>query len=240
MVKRALEYIYIFEKEGFRDMIVSLKSSEPYETLKAYRLFASKTDYPIHLGITATGKGQVAKFKSAMVIGTLLMEGIGDTLRVSLTGAPHEEVKVGKDILEAAGIRKDGPQIISCPTCGRCEIDLVSLVDEVTEATKDMKNNIFIAIMGCVVNGPGECEGADVAIFAGKGRGIIYVQGEQTQTVTEDRMLDALLHECRELAAKVQRGEAKLIGAHVEVKPPDPLPRKGGSVPLSVVRQHRA
>ncbi len=125
----------------------------------------------------------------------------------------------------------------ACPTCGRIEVDLFKLVTDVRrKLAEEITLPIKVAVMGCVVNGPGECEGADVAIFAGGHKGIIYVQGEQKQTVPEERMLDALLHECRELSARVQRGEATLSNAHVDVKPPDPLPRKGGGVPLSVIR----
>ena len=169
---------------------------------------------------------------------TLLSNGIGDTIRISYAADPVYEVEDGKELLCSLGLRaRTEPELIACPTCGRIEVDLFTLVQEVrTKLATEIALPLKVAVMGCVVNGPGECEGADVAIFAGKGRGIIYVQGEQRQTVTEDRMLDALLHECRELAAKVQRGDAKLIGAHVEVVPPDPLPRKDGSVPLPLRR----
>ncbi|MEW6251685.1 MAG: flavodoxin-dependent (E)-4-hydroxy-3-methylbut-2-enyl-diphosphate synthase, partial [Planctomycetota bacterium] len=153
--------------------------------------------------------------------------GIGDTIRISYAADPVYEVEDGKELLCSLGLRgRTEPELIACPTCGRIEVDLFKLVSDVrqklaAEITLPMK----VAVMGCVVNGPGECEGADVAIFAGKGRGIIYVQGEQKQTVTEERMLEALLAECRELERRVRRGEARLIGRHVEVTPPETSPQ---------------
>src|SRR5262249_48316023 len=159
----------------------------------------------------------------------------GDTIRISYAAEPVHEIDDGKELLCCLGLRsRTEPELIACPTCGRIEVDLFKLVTDVRQKiSQEIKLPIKVAVMGCVVNGPGECEGADVAIFAGSRKGIIYVQGEQKATVPEDQMLDALLRECHALAARVQRGEAQLLGAHVDIAPPDPLPRKHGGVPLS-------
>ncbi len=169
-------------------------------------------------------------------LGTLLANGIGDTVRISYASDPVYEVEDAKEMLCCLGLRpRVEPELIACPTCGRIEIDLIKLVADVRTRLAAIKTPVKVAVMGCVVNGPGEAEGADVAVFAGKGRGIIYVQGEQTRTVTESEMLDALFEESVKFAERVERGEATLSGAKVSIKPPDPLPRKAdGSVPLPV------
>jgi (E)-4-hydroxy-3-methylbut-2-enyl-diphosphate synthase len=170
-------------------------------------------------------------------LGTLLANGIGDTVRISYASDPVYEVEDAKEILCCLGLRaRVEPELIACPTCDRIEIDLIKLVADVRLKLAAIKTPVKVAVMGCVVNGPGEAEGADVAVFAGRGRGIIYVQGEQTRTVTESEMLDALYEESVKFAQRVERGEATLSGAKVNIKPPDPLPRKAdGSIPLKVV-----
>jgi (E)-4-hydroxy-3-methylbut-2-enyl-diphosphate synthase len=238
MLEKLDEYLRVFDAEGFHEVVISAKSPDPRIVIDAYTAISQRYDYPLHLGVTHAGPPETGRIRSIAALGTLLANGIGDTIRISYAADPVYEIEDGKELLCSLGLRpRTEPELIACPTCGRIEVDLFTLVQEVrARLAAEITLPLKVAVMGCVVNGPGECEGADVAIFAGKGRGIIYVQGEQRQTVTEDRMLDALLHECRELAAKVQRGEAKLIGAHVEVKPADPLPRKDGSMPLPMRR----
>jgi (E)-4-hydroxy-3-methylbut-2-enyl-diphosphate synthase len=163
--------------------------------------------------------------------------GIGDTIRISYAADPVYEVEDAKELLCSLGLRnRVEPELIACPTCGRIEIDLIKLVAEVRQRLSTIKTPVKVAVMGCVVNGPGEAEGADVAVFAGKGRGVIYVQGKQTRTVTEADMFDALYEESLAFAQRVERGEAQLSSGKVTIAPPDPLPRSDGSVPLAVVR----
>jgi (E)-4-hydroxy-3-methylbut-2-enyl-diphosphate synthase len=237
MLEKLDEYLRIFEAEQFYDVVISAKSPDPRIVIDAYTAISQRYDYPLHLGVTHAGPPETGRIRSITALGTLLATGIGDTIRISYAADPVFEVEDGKELLCCLGLRgRTGPELIACPTCGRIEVDLFKLVADVRQRlAAEIKLPLKVAVMGCVVNGPGECEGADVAIFAGKGRGIIYVQGEQKQTVTEDRMLDALLDECRELAARVGRGEAKLIGAQVEVKSPKAQPSKG-SAPLPVLR----
>ena len=236
MIETLQEYLRIFEENDFRDVVLSLKSIDPTIVLDAYRAAADRFDLPLHLGLTHAGPPETGRIRSIAALGTLLACGIGDTIRISYASDPIHEVEDAKELLCSLGLRnRVEPELIACPTCGRIEVDLITLVTEVRRKLADeIKIPIKVAIMGCVVNGPGECEGADVAIFAGKGRGIIYVQGEQKQTVREDQMLEALLEECRNFARKVERGEAQLTNASVNIVPPDPLPRKDGSVPLPI------
>ena len=170
-----------------------MKSSSVPVTMQAYRLFAQRSDYPLHLGVTETGTVQMGIVKSAMGIGGLLCSGIGDTMRVSLTADPVEEVRVAKQILQAAGLRQEGPNIISCPTCGRTQIDLIGLVRQVEQALADCKKPITVAVMGCVVNGPGEAREADVGIAGGENCGYLFVKGEPKRKVSAERMLPELL-----------------------------------------------
>ena len=237
MLEKLAEYLKIFEDEQFYDVVISAKSPDPRIVIDAYTAISRQFDYPLHLGVTHAGPPETGRIRSIAALATLLSNGIGDTIRISYAAEPVYEIEDGKELLCSLGLRpRTEPELIACPTCGRIAVDLFSLVQQVrARLAAEIKLPLKVAVMGCVVNGPGECEGADVAIFAGKGRGIIYVQGEQKQTVSEDKMLDALLAECRELAAKVQRGEAKLIGAHVEVKP-DPSPRADCSVSLPRVK----
>ena len=193
LVESAFEHLELLEKYGFYDTCLSMKSSTVPTMVAAARLFRSKCDYPLHIGVTETGPVKMGLMKSAMGIGALLLDGIGDTIRVSLTDDPVEEVYAAKDILKAAGLRKEGVNIISCPTCGRTRIDLIGLVNQVDAALKDCEKPITVAVMGCVVNGPGEAREADIGIAGGDGWGMIFEKGEQVEKLPYDQLLDALL-----------------------------------------------
>ena len=199
LVESAFEHLELLEKQGFYDTCVSMKSSTVPTMVAAARLFRSKCDYPIHIGVTETGPVKQGLMKSAMGIGALLLDGIGDTIRVSLTDDPIEEVYAAKDILKAAGLRKEGVNIISCPTCGRTRIDLIGLVNKVDEALKDCQKPITVAVMGCVVNGPGEAREADIGIAGGDGWGMIFEKGEQVEKLPYDELLPALLNRIEKL-----------------------------------------
>ena len=193
LVESAFEHLELLEKQGFYDTCVSMKSSTVPTMVAAARLFRSKCDYPIHIGVTETGPVKQGLMKSAMGIGALLLDGIGDTIRVSLTDDPIEEVYAAKDILKAAGLRKEGVNIVSCPTCGRTRIDLIGLTNKVDEALKNCEKPITVAVMGCVVNGPGEAREADIGIAGGDGWGMIFEKGEQVEKLPYDQLLPALL-----------------------------------------------
>ena len=193
LVESAFEHIALLEKYSFYDTCVSMKSSTVPTMIAAARLFRSRCDYPLHIGVTETGPVRQGLIKSAMGIGALLVDGIGDTIRVSLTDDPVEEVYAAKDILKAAGLRKEGVNIISCPTCGRTRIDLIGLVNQVDEALKDCQKPITVAVMGCIVNGPGEAREADIGIAGGDGWGTIFVKGEQVEKLPYEELLPALL-----------------------------------------------
>ena len=193
LVESAFEHLELLEKYGFYDTCLSMKSSTVPTMVAACRLFRSKCDYPLHIGVTETGPVKMGMIKSAMGIGALLLDGIGDTIRVSLTDDPVQEVYAAKDILKAAGLRKDGVNIISCPTCGRTSIDLIGLVNRVDEALKDCQKPITVAVMGCVVNGPGEAREADIGIAGGDGWGMIFEKGVQVEKRPYDELLPALL-----------------------------------------------
>jgi (E)-4-hydroxy-3-methylbut-2-enyl-diphosphate synthase len=199
MVSSALRTIEWMEDLGFQQIKVSLKASDVLRTVEAYRLFSKTTDYPLHLGITEAGRGSDAIVKSSLGIGILLSEGVGDTLRVSLTGDPVQEVRVGYDILRSLKIRERGVEIISCPTCGRCEINLTPLVEKVEKATQRIDTPLTIAIMGCVVNGPGEAKEADVGIAGGKGMGLLFRKGRVVKKVREKDFARVLLKEVDEM-----------------------------------------
>ena len=194
LVESAFSHLELLEKEGFYDTCVSMKSSNVPMMMQAYRLFSEKSDYPLHVGVTETGTEYMGTVKSAMGIGGLLCMGIGDTIRVSLTADPVKEVTAAKAILKAAGLRKDGVNIISCPTCGRTRIDLIGLAGRVEEALKDCGKPITVAVMGCVVNGPGEARQADVGIAGGVDCGVLFVKGELKEKMPFDRLLPALLN----------------------------------------------
>ena len=193
LVESAFEHLELLEKQGFYDTCVSMKSSTVPTMVAAARLFRSRCDYPIHIGVTETGPVKQGLMKSAMGIGALLLDGIGDTIRVSLTDDPIEEVYAAKDILKAAGLRKEGVNIISCPTCGRTRIDLIGLVNKVDEALKNCEKPLTVAVMGCVVNGPGEAREADIGVAGGDGWGMIFEKGQQVEKLPYDELLPALL-----------------------------------------------
>jgi (E)-4-hydroxy-3-methylbut-2-enyl-diphosphate synthase len=195
LVESAGRHIQILEELNFTNIKVSLKASEVLKTVEAYRLFSERYNYPLHIGISEAGPPSRGIIKSSVGLGILLSEGIGDTIRVSLTADPEEEVRVAYEILKSLGLRKKGIDIISCPTCGRCRIDLKGLATEVEYRLRDIDKPITIAVMGCVVNGPGEAREADFGIAGGKGRGILFKRGKIVKTVKEDNLLDALLKE---------------------------------------------
>ncbi len=199
LVESAFSHLELLEKFGFYDTCVSMKSSTVPTMVAASRLFRSKCDYPLHIGVTETGPVKMGLMKSAMGIGALLLDGIGDTIRVSLTDDPVEEVYAARDILKAAGLRKEGVNIISCPTCGRTRIDLIGLVNQVDAALKDCQKPITVAVMGCVVNGPGEAREADIGVAGGDGFGMIFEKGVQTMKLPYDQLLDALLARIEQL-----------------------------------------
>ncbi len=199
LVESAFEHLELLEKQGFYDTCVSMKSSTVPTMVAAARLFRSKCDYPLHIGVTETGPVKMGMVKSAMGIGSLLLDGIGDTVRVSLTDDPVQEVYAAKDILKVAGLRKEGVNIISCPTCGRTNIDLIGLVNQVDAALKDCQKPITVAVMGCVVNGPGEAREADIGIAGGDGWGMLFEKGEPVEKLPYEQLLEALLRRIRDL-----------------------------------------
>ena len=199
LVESAFEHLELLEKFGFYDSCLSMKSSNVPTMVAAARLFRSKCDYPLHIGVTETGPVKMGMIKSAMGIGALLVDGIGDTIRVSLTDDPVQEVYAAKDILKAAGLRKEGVNIISCPTCGRTSIDLIGLVNKVDAALKDCQKPITVAVMGCIVNGPGEAREADIGIAGADGWGMIFEKGQQVEKLPYDQLLDALLRRIENL-----------------------------------------
>ena len=202
MVESALRTLDWIEDLGFYQIKVSLKASDVPRTIEAYRLFSQKSDYPLHLGITEAGMGSGAIVKSALGIGTLLNEGIGDTLRVSLTGDPVDEVRVGFQILGALKIRRRGVEIISCPTCGRCEVDLTRVVEKVRKGVQKIPDPLTVAIMGCVVNGPGEAKEADIGIAGGRGAGVLFKKGEIVRKVKEKDFATVLIKEINDMTSK--------------------------------------
>ena len=193
LVDSAFSHIRLLEDCGFCDICVSMKSSDVPVMMEAYRLFSEQSDYPLHVGVTETGTEYMGTIKSAMGIGGLLCLGVGDTIRVSLTADPVREVEAAKAILRAAGLRKEGVNIIACPTCGRTKIDLIGLANQVEAALRDCKKNLTVAVMGCVVNGPGEARQADVGIAGGDDCGVLFVKGELKEKMPYDELLPALL-----------------------------------------------
>ena len=193
MLESARGHIRLLNDCGFDDICLSLKASSPALTVAAYRLAAEELPYPLHLGVTETGTAYEGVIRSAVGIGALLMEGIGDTIRVSLTADPVEEVKAGIAILKAAGLRRGGVRLVSCPTCGRTEINLIALAQEVERRLAGVERDITVAVMGCVVNGPGEAREADYGVAGGRGCGLLFKKGEIVGKVSEERLCDALL-----------------------------------------------
>ncbi|WP_297425097.1 flavodoxin-dependent (E)-4-hydroxy-3-methylbut-2-enyl-diphosphate synthase [Clostridium sp.] len=199
LVESALRHVKILEDLNFYDIVISIKSSNVKMMIECYRLIAEKCDYPLHLGVTESGTIQKGTIKSSIGIGTLLAEGIGDTIRVSLTTDPIEEIKVGTEILKALGLKKKGVEFVSCPTCGRTQINLIKIAEEVEKRLENYKKDIKVAVMGCVVNGPGEAREADIGIAGGKGEGIIFKKGEIIKKVKEEELVNALMEEIEKL-----------------------------------------
>lgn len=195
LVESALKHVQILENVNFDDIVISIKSSNVTQMIESYRMISSKVDYPLHIGVTEAGTLWRGTIKSSIGIGTLISEGIGDTIRVSLTGDPVEEIKVGKEILKDLGHRNEGIEFISCPTCGRTQIDLIKLANEVEKRLSSVDKNIKIAIMGCIVNGPGEAREADIGIAGGKGEGLIFKKGKVLRKVKEENLIDELIKE---------------------------------------------
>ncbi|PLX90164.1 MAG: 4-hydroxy-3-methylbut-2-en-1-yl diphosphate synthase [Desulfuromonas sp.] len=205
MVESALGHIRILEDLDYQQIKVSLKASDVRRTVQAYRLLAKEVDYPLHIGITEAGTTWSGTVKSAVGLGALLIDGIGDTLRVSLTGDPLEEVRVGWEILKCLDLRERGPVFISCPTCGRCQINLIGVAEEVESRLHDLPKKITVAVMGCVVNGPGEAREADIGIAGGKGQGLLFRKGEIVRKVAENELADALVEEAYKLVEERSR-----------------------------------
>ncbi|MGD2062513.1 MAG: flavodoxin-dependent (E)-4-hydroxy-3-methylbut-2-enyl-diphosphate synthase [Nitrospirota bacterium] len=197
MVESGLRHIRILEDVGFDQIKISLKASDVERTVAAYRLIADQIPYPLHLGVTEAGPVSTGAVKSAVALGALLLDGIGDTIRISLAADPTEEVKVAYEILKACGLRQKGVDLIACPSCGRAEIDLIGLTRDVEQRLTGLKANVSVAVMGCVVNGPGEATDADYGVAGGRGFGLIFKNGEVVQRVTEDGLVDALLEVIR-------------------------------------------
>jgi (E)-4-hydroxy-3-methylbut-2-enyl-diphosphate synthase len=225
MITKLEEYLDIFHARNFHDIVISAKSIDPLLVIDAYTEISKRFDYPLHLGVTHAGPRETGTIRSVVPLGHLLAAGIGDTVRISYASDPVFEVQDGLEMLYVLGLRERvGAELIACPTCGRIQVDLFTLVQEVRKKlAEQIQLPIKVAVMGCVVNGPGECEGADVAIFAGDRRGIIYVQGQKVANVPEEGILDALLAECRKFQDKVRAGKAKLGEKLVGIAPPDPI-----------------
>lgn len=199
MVESALGHIRILEDLNYQEIKISLKASDVMKTVSAYRLLSQKVDYPLHIGITEAGTIFSGTIKSSVGLGILLADGIGDTLRVSLTGDPLDEVRVGYEILKSLGLRQRGVNFVSCPTCGRCQINLIKVAEDVERRLQGIDKRITVAVMGCAVNGPGEAREADVGIAGGKGEGLVFRHGEIVRKVPEDQLAEALLEEIEKL-----------------------------------------
>ena len=194
-MESALDKVQMMEEAGFYDMVISIKASDVLMCVKAHELLAKRTAYPLHVGITESGTVRSGNIKSAIGLGLILNQGIGDTVRVSLTGSPVEEVKSARLILRTLGLRREGIEVVSCPTCGRTEIDLVGLAERVEKLVEDYPLNMKVAVMGCAVNGPGEAREAQLGIGGGRGEGLLFKEGEILRKVPEEQLLDALKEE---------------------------------------------
>lgn len=201
-VESALRHVRILERLNFKDIVISIKFSDVVPMVEAYRMLAKKVSYPLHLGITHAGTAFVGSIKNAIGISTLLQEGIGATMRVSLTANPLEEIKTCWAILNSLGLRRRGPEMISCPTCGRTEVDLIGLANKVEKELAKIKDPIKVAVMGCVVNGPGEAREADIGVAGGRGMGAIFVKGKVIKTVPENKILKTLIEEMKKITKK--------------------------------------
>ncbi|MDT0331771.1 flavodoxin-dependent (E)-4-hydroxy-3-methylbut-2-enyl-diphosphate synthase [Nocardiopsis lambiniae] len=206
LVESALWECSLFEEHGFGDIKISVKHNDPVVMVNAYRQLASACDYPLHLGVTEAGPAFQGTIKSAVAFGALLSEGIGDTIRVSLSAPPVEEVKVGAQILESLGLRERGLEIVSCPSCGRAQVDVYTLAEEVSAGLEGLEVPLRVAVMGCVVNGPGEAREADLGVASGNGKGQIFVKGEVIKTVPESKIVETLIEEAMRIAEEM--GEA--------------------------------
>ena len=220
LVESALWECSLFEEHGFRDIKISVKHNDPVTMVQAYRLLAAKCDYPLHLGVTEAGPAFQGTIKSATAFGALLSQGIGDTIRVSLSAPPVEEVKVGIAILESMGMRQRGLEIVSCPSCGRAQVDVYTLAEQVTAGLEGLTVPLRVAVMGCVVNGPGEAREADLGVASGNGKGQIFVRGEVIKTVPEAQIVETLIEEALVLAEQMgvdPEAASEVSGAIVEV-----------------------
>ena len=240
MITKLEEYLEIFAEQEFHDIVISAKSIDAQLVIAAYAEISKRFDYPLHLGVTHAGPKETGTIRSVVPLGHLLASGIGDTIRISYASDPVYEVEDGLELLYTLGLRtRRGAELIACPTCGRIQVDLFTLTQQVRQKLKEeIRLPIKVAVMGCIVNGPGEAEGADVAIFAGDRRGIIYVQGEKVANVPEEQILERLLAECREFQSRVERGDARLGEKKVEILPPDPIGELGSG--WETVRRQRA
>ncbi|MBW4705436.1 MULTISPECIES: flavodoxin-dependent (E)-4-hydroxy-3-methylbut-2-enyl-diphosphate synthase [unclassified Micromonospora] len=200
LVESALWECSLFEEHGFRDIKISVKHNDPVVMIRAYRQLAEQCDYPLHLGVTEAGPAFQGTIKSAVAFGALLAEGIGDTIRVSLSAPPVEEIKVGNQILESLGLRERGLEIVSCPSCGRAQVDVYKLAEEVTAGLEGLPVPLRVAVMGCVVNGPGEAREADLGVASGNGKGQIFVKGQVVKTVPEGQIVETLIEEALRIA----------------------------------------
>jgi len=229
MIAKLEEYLDIFYEEDFYDIAISAKSMDASLTIDAYTAISERFDHPLHLGVTHAGPKETGCIRSIAALSALLTRGIGDTIRISYANDPVYEVEDGLELLYSLGLRQRvGVDLIACPTCGRIQVDLFTLIQDVRkQLAAKVVVPMKVAVMGCIVNGPGEAEGADVAVFAGDRRGIIYVQGERVANVTEPEILDRLLKECLDFQERVRRGEAKLGEKKVEIIPPDPIGELG-------------
>ncbi|MBH5337272.1 flavodoxin-dependent (E)-4-hydroxy-3-methylbut-2-enyl-diphosphate synthase [Streptomyces pactum] len=205
LVESALWECSLFEEHGFRDIKISVKHNDPVVMVNAYRQLAARCDYPLHLGVTEAGPAFQGTIKSAVAFGALLSEGIGDTIRVSLSAPPAEEVKVGIQILESLNLRQRRLEIVSCPSCGRAQVDVYKLADQVTAGLEGMEVPLRVAVMGCVVNGPGEAREADLGVASGNGKGQIFVKGEVIKTVPESKIVETLIDEAMKIAAEMEK-----------------------------------
>lgn len=229
MVTKLEEYLELFEERGFHDISLSAKTMDAALAIEMYREVSERFDYPLHLGVTHAGPRETGCIRSVAALSALLADGIGDTVRISYASDPVHEVEDALELLYSLHLRERvGADLIACPTCGRIQVDLFTLVQDVRETLqREITLPMKVAVMGCVVNGPGEAEGADVAVFAGDRRGIIYVQGERVANVKEEEILGRLLEECRAFQDRVQRGEARLGEKKVDIVPPDPIGELG-------------
>ncbi|GHF06817.1 flavodoxin-dependent (E)-4-hydroxy-3-methylbut-2-enyl-diphosphate synthase [Streptomyces fumanus] len=205
LVESALWEASLFEEHGFRDIKISVKHNDPVVMIEAYRQLAAQCDYPLHLGVTEAGPAFQGTIKSAVAFGALLSQGIGDTIRVSLSAPPVEEVKVGNQILESLNLKQRGLEIVSCPSCGRAQVDVYKLAEEVTAGLEGMEVPLRVAVMGCVVNGPGEAREADLGVASGNGKGQIFVKGQVVRTVPESKIVETLIDEAMKIAEQMEK-----------------------------------